>query len=142
MARFKNHYRALSIDPAADEAVIKAAFRRLALRYHPDRARTARAARRFQEIREAYEVLSDPATRRKYDQLYRTQTALRPVAGGGEDPTVIAQARASSAGLGIALDVLGLKVGLSVDAAVSRRVARRPKPPPKKGPPRRPSRGR
>lgn len=140
MDSFKNHYRALNVDSTADDTTIKAAFRRLALRYHPDRARSARTARRFRAIREAYDVLSDPERRRQYDEVYRAHTALRPVAGGLELPEVGAQARA--AGLGITLDVLGLRVGLAVDAGVSRRAPRPLKPPPSKGPPRRQPRGR
>jgi curved DNA-binding protein CbpA len=139
MKSFKNYYRVLNIDSTADHAAIKAAFRRLALRYHPDRTKSSRAVRRFREIRAAYEVLSDPAKRRRYDKIYRAQTALRPAAGGGVDPTSIAQARGSSAGLGIALDVLGLKLGLSVDAGVKRRAAPPPKRAPRKSPPRKPS---
>jgi curved DNA-binding protein len=114
MNSFKNYYRVLKVDPAADDAIIKAAFRRLALRYHPDRAGSPRAARRFREIREAYEALSDPETRRAYDAIYRAETSV--------------QAPASSAGFGISLDVLGVKLGLAVDTDVK----------PKKGP-RRPS---
>jgi curved DNA-binding protein CbpA len=123
MDRFKNHYRALNVDFMADETTIKAAFRRLALRYHPDRATTARATRRFQEIREAYDVLSDPDKRRDYDRLYRVHTALRPAKPSAPPPR---KARASSgtAGLGITLDVLGLRVGLAVDAAVKRPAAK------------------
>lgn len=139
MKSFKNYYRVLDVDSTSNQATIKAAFRRLALRYHPDRAKTGRAARRFPEIREAYEVLSDRAKRREYDKVYRAETALRPAAGGGEDPTAIAQARGSSAGLGIALDVLGLELRVSVDAA-KRRAPRPPKRAPRKGPPRKPSR--
>ena len=41
----------MKVDPAADDGTIKAAFRRLALRYHPDRAGTPRAARRFRAMR-------------------------------------------------------------------------------------------
>src|SRR5688572_11237408 len=115
MKSFQNYYRLLRVESAADEATIKAAFRRLALRYRPDRAGNSRAARRFREIREAYEVLSDPEKRRAYDEVYRAQTAV--------------QAPAGSARVGIALDVLGVKLGLAVDADVK----------PRKGPPRRPS---
>ena len=130
--QFKNYYRLLNIDSTADEATIKAAFRRLALRHHPDRAKTARTARRFQEIREAYDVLSHPERRREYDKLYRAQTALRPVRKDVDD----AGARAASAlGLGISLNVLGLRVGVAIDAVATGRAARRPKPAPRRGPP-------
>ena len=133
MQHFKNHYRVLNVDLTADDTTIKAAFRRLAFRYHPDRAKNARGARRFQEIREAYEVLSDPERRREYDEIYRAHTALRPVTGGLEGPDTGAR----SGGVGITIDLLGLRVGLTVDAAVSRRARPPLKPPPRKGPPRR-----
>jgi curved DNA-binding protein CbpA len=136
MERFKNHYRALNIPSTADATTIKAAFRGLALRYHPDRARSTRTTRRFKEIREAYEILSDPETRRQYDEIYRAHTALRPVISDVEGPEVNARARTGSAGIGITVDLLGLKLGLAVDASASRRAARLPKPPPRKGPPR------
>jgi len=142
MESFTNYYRVLKVDSTADDATIKAAFRRLALRYHPDRARSARTARRFQEIREAYDVLSDPEKRRQYDELYRAHTALRPLSGGLQSPEAGAQARAGSAGLGVTIDLLGLRVGLGIEARMGRRAVRPLKPPPRKGPPRRHPRGR
>jgi len=123
MERFKNYYRILNIDAAADAATIKAAFRRLARRCHPDLAKNARAARRFPEIREAYEVLCDPEKRRHYDEVYRAQMAVRPVADGRTSPNLGARARSGSVGLGISLDVLGLRVGLAVDAEARRSAA-------------------
>lgn len=131
MDSFKNHYRTLNVDSTADEATVKAAFRRLALRYHPDRARTARAARRFEEIREAYDVLSDPDKRRAYDRVYRAQTALRPVTARAAPPRR-RRAASGAAGLGITLDLLGLRVGLAAGAAATRPPARRPRSPRKK----------
>jgi DnaJ-class molecular chaperone len=116
----KNYYRVLKVDSTADEATIKAAFRRLARRHHPDLAKDARAARRFPEIREAYEVLSDPQKRRRYDQLSRARMAVRPGAGGADGRNVQARPRAASAGVGITLNVLGLRVGLALDAAARR----------------------
>ena len=136
MTGFKNYYRVLGVDVTADEATIKGAFRRLALRHHPDRAKSARTARRFQQIREAYEVLSDQERRRAYDELYRTQTALRPVSDGLDEP-IAGTSRNTAAGLGISLDVLGLRIGVALDAAVPNPAARPPKPSRRRGPPRR-----
>jgi curved DNA-binding protein len=116
MDGFKNYYCVLNIGSTADAAAIKAAFRHLARRYHPDLAKNARAARRFPEIREAYEILSDPEKRRQYDQAYRAQTAVRPAESGRKSPKIRARARSGSAALGITLDLLGVRVGLAIDA--------------------------
>ncbi len=67
---FKDYYAILGVPRDASEEDIKKAFRKLARRYHPDVARDKKAAEeKFKEINEAYEVLSDPAKRRKYDTL-------------------------------------------------------------------------
>lgn len=65
----KDYYATLGVLPAAEDVVIRAAYRALAQRYHPDRALhdPAEAHRRMTEINEAYEVLSDPASRTSYD---------------------------------------------------------------------------
>ncbi|XP_074578787.1 chaperone protein dnaJ 20, chloroplastic-like [Curcuma longa] len=64
-------YDLLSVSHTAGAQEIRAAYRRLALRWHPDACRSAgeerRYAERFMEAREAFEVLSDPARRRDYD---------------------------------------------------------------------------
>ncbi|HXG52459.1 MAG TPA: DnaJ C-terminal domain-containing protein [candidate division Zixibacteria bacterium] len=57
----------LGVPRDADQATIKDAFRRLALRYHPDRCKEPDAEERFKEIAEAYAVLNDPKKRREYD---------------------------------------------------------------------------
>lgn len=57
----------LGVPREADQAAIKDAFRRLALRYHPDRNKEPGAEERFKEIAEAYAVLSDPKKRKEYD---------------------------------------------------------------------------
>src|SRR5262249_23198274 len=66
---FKDYYRILGVDRKADDKTIKSAFRRLARKYHPDVDKTKDATERFKEINEAYEVLSDPEKRRRYDTL-------------------------------------------------------------------------
>jgi molecular chaperone DnaJ len=67
MALSPDYYTLLGIRRTESPAAIRRAFRRLVVRYHPDRA-GAEEARRFQEIVEAYRVLSDPAQREAYNQ--------------------------------------------------------------------------
>lgn len=68
--KYKNYYDILGVAREASDADIKKAFRKLAREYHPDVARNKKQAEeKFKEINEAYEVLSDPAKRKKYDQL-------------------------------------------------------------------------
>src|SRR5215475_14066811 len=65
---FKDYYSILGVDRKADAKTIKSAYRRLARKHHPDVAK-GKDAERFKEIAEAYEVLSDPDKRRRYDNL-------------------------------------------------------------------------
>src|SRR5204862_5655964 len=68
--RYKDYYKILSVPRGASEAEIKKAFRKLAREYHPDVAKNKKQAEeKFKEINEAYEVLGDPAKRKKYDEL-------------------------------------------------------------------------
>jgi len=76
----KDYYQTLGVNTDASPGDIKKAFRRLALRYHPDRnpVNTKEAEGRFKEINEAYEVLGNEQKRRQYDYLTsyrRSQTA-------------------------------------------------------------------
>lgn len=67
---FKDYYATLAVDRDASAADIKKAFRKLARKHHPDVAKDkASAEEKIREINEAYEVLSDPAKRAKYDRL-------------------------------------------------------------------------
>jgi DnaJ-class molecular chaperone len=66
---FKDYYRILGVDRSADDKTIKSAYRKLARKYHPDVAKGKDDGQRFREITEAYEVLSDPDKRRRYDTL-------------------------------------------------------------------------
>jgi len=67
---FKDYYKILGVDRKADDKTIKSAYRRLARKHHPDVAKGGKdSAERFKEINEAYEVLSDPEKRRRYDSL-------------------------------------------------------------------------
>jgi DnaJ-domain-containing protein 1 len=77
-------YQVMQVDPYADPEVVEAAFKRLALKYHPDRSTLPDAAERMRELIEARDVLTDPRKRRQYDtsigikhKVERT-AALRP----------------------------------------------------------------
>ncbi|MCP5468816.1 MAG: molecular chaperone DnaJ [Deltaproteobacteria bacterium] len=63
------YYEVLGIERQADHATIKAAYRRLALKYHPDRNSEKDAEEKFKEASEAYEVLADAQKRATYDQF-------------------------------------------------------------------------
>jgi len=68
--KYKDYYEVLGVPRTASDADIKKNFRKLAREFHPDVAKDKkRAEEKFKEINEAYEVLSDPAKRKKYDEL-------------------------------------------------------------------------
>jgi len=68
--QYKDYYESLGVARTANESEIKKAFRKLAREYHPDVAKDKKKAEeKFKEINEAYEVLSDPTKRKKYDEL-------------------------------------------------------------------------
>ena len=68
-ATFRDYYETLGLAKSASADEIKSAFRKLARKHHPDLAKDKKAAEeKFKEINEAYEVLSDPEKRRKYDE--------------------------------------------------------------------------
>ena len=67
---YKDYYKDLGVRKTATAAEIKKAYRALANKYHPDKARGDKAAEeKFKDINEANEVLSDPVKRKKYDQF-------------------------------------------------------------------------
>src|ERR1051325_1595487 len=82
---YKDYYESLGVPRNASDADIKKAFLKLAREFHPDVAKEKKKAEeRFKEINEAYEVLSDPAKRKKYDQLgadWKSGAEFRPPPG-------------------------------------------------------------
>ena len=68
MATKRDYYEVLEISKNATEQEIKRAFRKLAMKYHPDRNKSPDAESKFKEINEAYSVLSDQQKRQTYDQ--------------------------------------------------------------------------
>ena len=85
--QYKDYYEILGVQRNASEDEVKKAFRKLARQFHPDVAKNKKQAEeKFKEINEAYEVLSDPAKRKKYDELgpnWNSGAGFRPPPGWG-----------------------------------------------------------
>jgi curved DNA-binding protein len=87
--KFRDYYETLGVPRTATAEDIKRAYRKLARKHHPDlqpAAERAKAAERFKEINEAYEVLSDADNRQKYDALgrdWKDGSDFTPPPGGG-----------------------------------------------------------
>lgn len=77
----KDYYEVLAVTKNSSQEEIKKAYRKLALKWHPDRNKTKEAAEKFKEINKAYEVLSDVKKRETYDQ-FGAQAFERGGAGG------------------------------------------------------------
>ena len=69
MAEKRDYYEVLGVDKNADKKTIKKAYRKLAMKYHPDVNHDADAEEKFKELSEAYGVLSDDEKRQRYDQF-------------------------------------------------------------------------
>ena len=68
MAAKRDYYEVLGVSKTTPSNEIKTQYRKLALKFHPDRNKSAEAGEHFKEISEAYAVLSDPEKRKVYDQ--------------------------------------------------------------------------
>lgn len=81
---YKDYYKTLGVDRDANEDKIKKAYRKLALKYHPDRnPDDSQAEDKFKEINEAYQVLSDKEKRQHYDQLGASYQRYQQRGGSG-----------------------------------------------------------
>ena len=72
-----NHYQTLEVNPAATQAEIKQAYRRMAKRFHPDSNHNIQDSDRIRRINAAYEVLNDPQQRRFYDRQLSSSTKAK-----------------------------------------------------------------
>ncbi|MEM7657537.1 MAG: J domain-containing protein [Bacteroidota bacterium] len=86
--QYKDYYKVLGVSPSASEDEIKQVYKKLAVRYHPDKnPGDQRAEQKFKEISEAKEILLDADNRRKYDGLRNRMQAYQG-AGRGRGGTV------------------------------------------------------
>lgn len=77
----RDYYEVLGVDRNASEADLKKAYRRMAMKYHPDRNPGEEGEQKFKEAKEAYEILSDSQKRAAYDQF--GHAGVDPSMGGG-----------------------------------------------------------
>jgi curved DNA-binding protein len=83
---FKDYYKILGVEKSATKEEISKAFRKLAVKYHPDKNPNNKAAEeKFKEITEAHEVLGDPEKRKKYDTLGANWNQYQSTGRGFED---------------------------------------------------------
>eukprot|EP00919_Chromeraceae_sp_WS-2016_P076116 GHVR01179980.1.p1 GENE.GHVR01179980.1~~GHVR01179980.1.p1 ORF type:complete len:365 (+),score=95.64 GHVR01179980.1:61-1155(+) len=79
----KDLYKVLGISKKADKSEVKKAYRKLSLKYHPDKNKSPDAVKKFEEIAYAYEILSNPEKRNIYDKY--GEEGLKGVDQGGDD---------------------------------------------------------
>src|SRR5574341_951267 len=94
----RDYYEVLGVNRDADEEAVKKAYRKLAMKWHPDRnPDNPKAEEHFKEAKEAYEVLTDPQKRAAYDRYGHA----------GVDPTAAAGAGFGGAGFGSFAEAFG-----------------------------------
>src|SRR5690349_12905965 len=88
----RDYYKVLDVPRTATEADIKKAYRKLAMKYHPDRNPGDKDAEdKFKEAAEAYAILCDPEKRSLYDRFGHQGVSSAAGAGAGFDPSVFSE---------------------------------------------------
>jgi len=103
----RDYYEILGVNRSANDADLKKAYRRLAMKYHPDRnpGKEKEATEKFKEINEAYGVLGDPEKRQQYDQ-YGTVGNLGDIFGSNNTRAGFEGVMRDFGGLGLGVDFL------------------------------------
>jgi len=97
----RDYYAILGIPRSAPESEIKSAYRKMALKYHPDRNPDDKTAEeQFKEAAEAYAILADPEKRSRYDRFGHAGVSGASGGGAGFDPTIFADFGDILGGLG------------------------------------------
>jgi DnaJ-class molecular chaperone len=97
---YRDYYGTLGVPRDSSQADLKKAFRKLARKHHPDVNKgDSEAERRFKEVNEAYDVLSDPAKRKLYDQMGANWDAYQRGGGTGGDPFAAFRGAAGQGGV-------------------------------------------
>ena len=68
---WQDYYKILQIDQSAEIEVVKAAYGKLAFKYHPDRNSTPNATEQIRLLNEAFDIISNPSKRKEYDAIYQ-----------------------------------------------------------------------
>jgi curved DNA-binding protein CbpA len=96
--RVTDPYKVLQVVPTAEQEVLRAAFRALALKYHPDHEASSRASRRMQELNEAYALVRDAAARAEFDRAQVRSAPNFMTAVANSKPESSPPARSEKAG--------------------------------------------
>ncbi|EDW48989.1 chaperone protein DnaJ [Drosophila sechellia] len=115
----EDYYMILGVDPKATELEIRQAYKRMVLIYHPDKNKHPRTTAQFRKIKEAFDVLSDPTSRRAYDGAVErsrpADTRNNSHNSGGYQPNGFSQSETESMGImPTVCAVGGLLVGLFI----------------------------
>lgn len=129
MAALKNLYAVLGVSEKADGAELRRAYLALAVKYHPDRnPGDAEAEERFKDISQAYAILSDPASRVRYERGLGRKASARPAAGSSAAKGARASTSSSSASSASSASAAASSFAQASTGAAAEKKNERPRP--------------